>query len=466
MNQLSLYSCLGLDEPAVTAFIGGGGKTSLIWRLAEELTGLGQKVLVTTTTKCYPFPNLQHFYLEDTIDIRKRLSEHFKNKSIAVLGTNKSSIGKIAGISPQLPGLLANELGIHVLVEADGSKGKPLKGYEIYEPVVPADSDLIVSVIGADALGAPVEETTVHRSNIFRKVMLLESCPAIVDETLIARAFSYMEQVAVNQAPHAKFIYALNKYDDLKNRTRVHNIACTLKDMNNNTPFISTEALSKYPVKMYLNVACQAETVSLSCVILAAGLSKRMGSEDKLALPFNGTTILQSTLSQVRDSGVSEIIVVTAPGSRWKNILTGKNLKIVENPIYKSGQASSLKAGLREVSSQNQGVVFALGDQPLVGSNVYKMLIDQYRSNLKSVTYPVYQNRRGNPVIFDRTMWPLLMNLEGDEGGRAILKRLSSEDVELVNTDNKFVLTDIDTPGDYQAALKDFRKLARNKAGK
>lgn len=456
MNQLSLYRCLDLNEPAVTAFIGGGGKTSLIRRLAEELTDLGHKVLVTTTTKCYPFPNLPHFYLESSLDMFKKLSDHYKNNSIAVLGGKIGPDGKITGISPQLPGSFAAELGIHVLVEADGSKGKPLKGYEKYEPVLPADSGLIVSVIGADALGAAVEETTVHRSSIFRKAMLLDGSPIIADEKLLAQAFLYMEQVAVNQAPHSKFIYALNKYDILDNPTHVYKIACALKIMNNNTPLLSTKAKSKHPVKMYLNASGQTEAASLSCVVLAAGSSTRMGSIDKLSLPFNQSTVLQSTLAQIIESDIKEIIVVTAPGSRWKSILTGNDLRVVENSLHKTGQASSLKAGLSEVSPNAQGVIFALGDQPLIGNDIFKMLIERYKSNLKPVTYPVYQNRRGNPVIFDRTLWPLLMNLEGDEGGRAIIKNLKSGDIENVHTDNEYVITDIDTPEDYQAIINRF----------
>lgn len=454
MNQLSLYRCLDLNKPAVTSFTGGGGKTSLIRRLAEEFNDLRQKVLLTTTTKCYPFPNLPHFYLDSSVDIFKKLSEHYKNNNIAVLGGKIGPDGKIAGISPKLPGSLTRELGIHVLVEADGSKGKPLKGYEKYEPVVPSDSDLIVSVIGADALGAPVEENIVHRSGIFQQAMLLSDSSTIIDENLLAQAFSYMEQVAVNQAPHARFIYVLNKFDILNNPNQAYKIACVLKKMNNNTSLISTKTNSKYPVKMYLNALGQPETASLTCVILAAGSSERMGSADKLTLPFKQSTVLQSTLDQVISSGISEIIIVTAPGSRWKSTLADCNLRIVENPLNKTGQASSLKAGLEEVNPKSQGVIFALGDQPLIGSDIFKMLIDRYKSSLKPVTYPVYQNRRGNPVIFDRTLWPLLMKLEGDEGGRAIIKNLGSEDIDLVQTDNKYVITDIDTPEDYKAALK------------
>jgi len=179
-----------------------------------------------------------------------------------------------------------------------------------------------------------------------------------------------------------------------------------------------------------------------------------MGGTDKLSLPFNQSTVLQSTLEQVKSSGVSEVIVVTVPGSQWKSILTGSKVRVVENALYKTGQASSLKAGLTEVNPKSQGVMFALGDQPLIGSDIYRMLIVRYKANLKTVTYPVYQGRRGNPVIFDRTLWPLLMKLDGDEGGRAIIKNLRAEDVEIIHTDNKYVITDIDTPEDYQAALK------------
>ena len=88
----------------------------------------------------------------------------------------------------------------------------------------------------------------------------------------------------------------------------------------------------------------------------------------------------------------------------------------------------------------HQGVIFALGDQPLIGSDVYKLLMERYKSNFKQVTYPVYQERKGNPVIFDRLLWPLLMQLEGDKGGRAIISSLSPENIEVVHTDNQYIL--------------------------
>jgi molybdenum cofactor cytidylyltransferase len=454
MDQLSLYCCLGLNKPVVTAFIGGGGKTSLMHRLAGELAAHDRKVLITTTTNFYPFPGLPHFYSDSLADPGRTLSEHFKQNSIAVLGGSLTSNGKIASVSPQLPGTLARELKVHVLVEADGSKGRPLKGYESYEPVLPPDSGLIVSVIGADALGTPVDEVTVHRSELFRKALFLSDKPIIADENLLALAFNYMRKTALKQAPLARCIYTINKHDLLDNPGKAYKIACKLKATGDDTPLLSTEAKAQHPVKMYLNAPGQTEAAALSCIILAAGSSVRMGEKDKLALPFKQSTVLQSTLEQVNSSDVSEIIVVTAPGSPWKKILTGKKIKVVENVLHKSGQASSLQAGLTEVDPQAQAVIFALGDQPLIESDIFKRLIKQYRTNLKPVTYPVYQNRRGNPVIFDRRLWPLLMKLEGDEGGRAVIKNLRAEEVEIVHTDNKSIITDIDTPEDYQAVLQ------------
>jgi molybdenum cofactor cytidylyltransferase len=454
MNQLSLYRCLDIKEPAVISFIGGGGKTTLIRRLAGEMTACGRKVLITTTTKFYPFADLPHFYLDNSADIRKNLSLQYKNINIAVLGSHICSDGKIAGISPQLPGLLSRDLCINVLVEADGSKGRPLKGYDKYEPVLPPDTDLVIPIIGAEALDTPVDKKSVHRVEIFQKALRLSDSPVRVDEKLLARTFLYMEQEALKQTSHARFIYVINKHDLLDNPGRAYKIAGNLNVHNNKTPLLSTEAKSEHPVKMFLNAPGQKEIATLTCVILAAGRSARMGKTDKLTLPFKHSTVLQSTLEQVKKSCVSEIVVVTTPDSRWKKLLTGEKVRVVENALYKSGQASSLKAGLAEVNPQTQAVIFALGDQPLIGSDIFRSLIDRYEAKLKPVIYPVYKGRRGNPVIFDRTLWPLLMKIEGDEGGRAIITNLTSEDVEVVHIKDKCIITDIDTHEDYQAALR------------
>ncbi|MFU8794611.1 MAG: selenium cofactor biosynthesis protein YqeC [Dethiobacteria bacterium] len=450
MEQLSLFYSLKFKPPAVIAFFGGGGKTSLMRVLAEEMALSDHKVLLTTTTKIYPYRGMPHFYLEENRDMIKELKKHFSSHNLAVIGYPPSPDGKIRGIDNDYIKIIFETLQVSVLVEADGSKGKPIKGFADYEPVIPDCSDLLIPVIGADALGAEINNKTVHRPELLRVITGSKgSKPASLDEADFAKVYCRMTLIGKNQASKAKTIYVLNKYDLLNAPSKAHSIAKLMVNYNCRGRFLVTETLGANPVKMNLRLDNNQEAVSVSCIILAAGQSSRMG-KDKLSLYFRDSTILGETVKQVSNAGFDELILVTKPNSHWKDILRNYDIKIVENPAYMEGQATSLIAGLRKVDPCTQGILFALGDQPLIKSSTYKSLVKTYRNNLKPVTYPLYREKRGNPVIIDRSIWPELLNLKGDQGGRNLIKKLEPGSLNPVDTADAAVLLDIDTAEDYK----------------
>lgn len=449
MKQLSLLSALRVKPPLVIAFIGGGGKTSLMRILAQEMINLGHKVLLTTTTKIYPYPGLPHMYIDDSADIIKHLKKHFALNDIIVLGERPGADHKITGIDKDLIQVLYNNLQVSILVEADGSRGKPLKGYADHEPVLPTCADLILPVIGADALGKTVDSTTVHRPELFCRIIgTISAKPKLINETVLAKTYDYMAQLGFVQSPKAKIIFILNKYDLIGNPADTLDLA-RLLIKNRGTRLLVTENDENNPVKVNLPLQVNNIPVKVACIILAAGQSVRMG-KDKLALPFNESTILEETVKQILKTGFDKIIMVTKPDSHWKKVFANQNICIVENPDFKMGQASSIIAGLNEVDPEIQGVLFALGDQPLIKSSSYKSLIQSYQSNLKPVTYPLHGGKRGNPVIFDRSLWPLLAELKNDQGGRTVIKKLKADAFNPVKTSDAAVLIDIDTPEDYE----------------
>ncbi len=448
MEQLSLYRCLGVEPPAVVSFYGAGGKTTLIKKLALEAEKTGKKVLLTTTTRVYPPEDIPIFLNRDLKAALQELKNFFQKGNTAVLGKSILEDGKVEGPAPGDIELIVREIPAIILVEADGSKGFPIKGYANHEPAVPARSDIIVPIIGADALGLPLNETSVHRPGHLAKTLDVEK-NAIIDFKLIGITFQHMFALGLELAPRSQLKAIFNKADLLENPgTSVLEIAGFLRSSDCNKRFLVTSGREQHPVKLNLSLRSGESPVKVSCVLLAAGSSSRMG-RDKLSLPVKGKRMLEQTVEQVIKAGIEEIIVVTRPQSGWPEIIGTKKCRIIVNPDHESGMAGSLKLGLSAVSSDVQGVIFALGDQPHVPAEVYRSLISSYRKNLKIATCPVYMGKRGNPTLIDRQAWPELMKITGDRGGRNIISRLERNQLDLVETKTSSVITDIDTPEDY-----------------
>lgn len=151
--RLTLSEALQIPR-GVTAFVGGGGKTTAIARLAKELSAFG-RVLVATTTRIYPpgFPIL----IDPDEDV---LHEAFRCHAIIAAG---SVCGEKLGPPKNLEALCA--LSDYALIEADGSRCLPLKAPAAHEPVIPENARLVVAVAGVDGIGQPV--SAVHRPEIY-----------------------------------------------------------------------------------------------------------------------------------------------------------------------------------------------------------------------------------------------------------------------------------------------------------
>ena len=168
---MTLYEALGinLDIPELISVVGAGGKTSTMFRLAQEFKSLGKKVLVTTTT---------NIAFSETSQADRLIIESSKNicslsriepGTIVCLGSYMvDDKGKLKGIDPEFIDLIYQEhLFDYVVVEADGSKRRPIKAPAHYEPVIPRETTRVIGVIGLDALGKTITEEYVHRPNLF-----------------------------------------------------------------------------------------------------------------------------------------------------------------------------------------------------------------------------------------------------------------------------------------------------------
>ena len=193
--------------------------------------------------------------------------------------------------------------------------------------------------------------------------------------------------------------------------------------------------------------------VMLSAIVLAAGLSRRMGTA-KLLLPLpDGRSVIRTTVEQViraRDGEVDQVIVVLGQAADLiEQDLQGLPIRTVVNPHFAAGMSTSLKAGLQAVNSEVVGVMIFLGDQPLVAPAVIHQLVTAFRQSSKPIMIPLYGDMRGHPVLFSTSLFPELMQVEGDQGGRRVIAR-EPERVATVAFPADFGARDVDTWNDYE----------------
>lgn len=154
---------LKLNEKTLITVTGSGGKTTIIDEIAEILCNHGKKVLVTTSTKIL-FPKKNN----SIVIMNKEILENIKISNPEIIYGAKEYLGKdkLGGFDcDEIDDIKTNGNFDFIIVEGDGSKGKSLKGYEAYEPVIPKTTDILIAVIGLDIIGKTVNDSNIHRVN-------------------------------------------------------------------------------------------------------------------------------------------------------------------------------------------------------------------------------------------------------------------------------------------------------------
>jgi len=167
---VTLADALGVRSGDVVSFIGAGGKTTAMYRVAGDLAARGLKVVVTTTTKIFP-PDRPDVVLvleeQGGEGAAARAGEALRRADVVAVAARALPDGKLEGIAPEeVPSLQAIPGVAAVLVEADGAARKPFKAPADHEPVIPRETTLLVAVVGADALGRPLAGDVAHRPEL------------------------------------------------------------------------------------------------------------------------------------------------------------------------------------------------------------------------------------------------------------------------------------------------------------
>ena len=188
-------------------------------------------------------------------------------------------------------------------------------------------------------------------------------------------------------------------------------------------------------------------------IILAAGASTRM-KKQKMLLPFKGSSIIETAISNVIPVLNKNIIVVLgANRDEISKKISNLQIKIVENQNYPDGMLSSVICGLNALPVKTKAFLVYLGDQPQITSDVTFKVINAYKDSGKGIIIPVFNKKRGHPVLIDHKYKSEIHKLDPEKGLRQLMKKFSNDIFE-IECGRPEILRDIDTPQDYRFETK------------
>ena len=480
---MQLHHALRLPPEAlsVVTLVGAGGKTSALFRLADEAVAAGRRVVTTTTTHIFA-AQAEHApaRLEvrpdetDAIDwaaLEAQLARHGHclvwsppgGRSAGAGGnpTTASLTGsKRQGLPPQVVDALAaraGDLGISLIaIEGDGSRRRPVKAPAPHEPVIPACTTHLVPVAGLDGLGLPLDEPYVHRPEQVRALLQEEDASTRLTPRMLGRLlvepYGRGERTPLGGASRpwgARLVPLLNKADSAPRLAAARLIAQRLAQQSQPALIgaVGTES----------RTASRERGGAPTAVVLAAGESRRMGQPKQL-LRWQGEPLVTRAARIALESGASETVVVTgAVGEQVELALAplreaGRGrLRVVFNPNWQDGQAGSVHAAVEALPAVCEAALFLPVDQPRLPAALLRRLWQTWRGGSDLAAVTVDGAVRGAPGLFDRRFFGQLRQVQGDGGGGRLLRRHAGE-VSAIEAPEDW-LADVDTPEDWRTAV-------------
>jgi molybdenum cofactor cytidylyltransferase len=192
------------------------------------------------------------------------------------------------------------------------------------------------------------------------------------------------------------------------------------------------------------------------------------GGRHKLLLPLDDRPVIAHVIDASLTSQARPIIVVLGHQANQvraqiKHYTLHHDIALIENTHYQQGMSSSLRMGIQTIlangyrndtsSYQVDSALILLGDQPLITPRVIDTLISAYRTTGMPIVAPLYKGERGSPVLFDKSLFSELIEVTGDEGGRAVLERHRNE-VEFIEIGDALANYDVDTWEAYEQVVE------------
>jgi molybdenum cofactor cytidylyltransferase len=438
--DLSINRALRVDSSSCIAFIGAGGKTTALFQLARKIQ---QPVIVTATS---------HLGTWQT----KLADQHIIAESPDSLGELEHGLKGILLVTGELDGdrtkpvnynllhwlyRFCDDHAIPLLIEADGSRQKPLKAWAEHEPAIPAFTSRVIQVAGLSSLGKPLSDEFVHRAELFSRISGLAAGETITAEAIIS-ALTHPSSGLKDAPQKTSKVVILNQADTAELQSTANGMV---------QPLLA--AYNSVIISNLINEKIFAVHEPVAGIILAAGASSRYGRIKQL-LDWHGESFVRTVAKTALEAGCSPVIVVTgANADQIGSAVMDLDVKLAHNPDWKSGQGSSIKTGILATQpSRVGGAIFLLADQPQVTISILRALMEKHAEELHPIVAPMVMDQRANPVLFDRSTFNDLASIQGDVGGRAIFHK---HRVEYLPWHDDRLLLDVDTPEMYQRLISD-----------
>ena len=442
-QHLSLAQALRTHSSASIAFIGAGGKTTAMLQLARLLP---PPVIVTATAHLgtWQIKLADHHIISETPGPLEELEHGLKG---VILITGAIDGERTKPINTELINWLDQFCGYHsipLLIEADGSREKPVKAWEKHEPPIPPFVDLVIQTVGLTGLGQPLSGERVHRPELFAELSGLGEGEPITSAALV-RVLANRDGGLKNIPDSARSVVLLNQADTQELQSAAQGLSRSL------IPHYDAVIISSLLLEKVFAVH-----EPIAGVILAAGESTRFGQPKQL-LDWKGEPFARAVAKTALDAGLAPVLVVTgAHAENVERVVKDLSVTILNNEEWRTGQASSIRTGVEWLSRRQEhqvgGAIFLLADQPQMTTSVIRALVERHTEGLFPVIAPMVMDQRANPVLFDRVTFPDLLTLQGDVGGRAVFHKYR---VEYLPWHDDRLLLDVDTPEMYQRLISD-----------
>lgn len=433
---MQFEQALDVARGDVVAFIGAGGKTSLMVALGYELAERGWRVLATTTTSLAS-GQLDLFPCVMAASADPRSISQALTENQFVLLHEQIRGGRVYGPPAEWTRQLLDSVDSDILlVEADEAAGMPFKAPFADEPQVPPETSLVISLASLSALGKPLDGEHVYNpAAMIERYGFVENSPVkspwlaqvLRDEALGLRGVPAKARVIVflNQTPERGF---------MRGRARM----------------IARLSLKSERIKaVALGSVRGAEPVfelqrRVGALVLATGASPCRDRERMLQPTARGRpTVAQVTEIALR-SRIDHIRLVT--GARAPEVRAATRhlgVKAAHDRAHRSGGAvSALKAGLRALPGPLSAVLIVPGDQARMQPNVIYHILAAYARGEGEFIVPRHRTRSGYPALIGSRYWPEILKLPRHSDFRAIVQRFLDE-IAFLNVDSDSIFHDL-----------------------
>jgi molybdenum cofactor cytidylyltransferase len=446
---MKLAQAFRISAGDVLAFTGGGGKTTAMFQLANELAHPRRfRVLTTTSTRIFTAQinrSPAHITFDPAAqavaDVLPALqAELDRHGQVLLIGRADAASGKAFGVPPEAIYALAQTGRFDLIInEADGSRMRSFKAPAAHEPVIPACTTLVSPVVGLDVLGRPLNDDAVHRAGLVSRLSGAAPEQPITPD-IVAAVVCHPQGGLKNVPPQARVIPLLNKVDTPEGLAAARALAGRLLACSQ----IDSVAVGAVQTGDQPILEVQSRTAA---IILAAGGSSRFGSPKQLAR-WGEQTFIERVIDLALASPARPVVVVLgAQAERVRAAIGDRPVTVVINENWAAGQSTSMQAGLAALPATVSSALFLLVDLPAVQPETLGAVISRYRQTLAPVVWPEYEGRQGNPVLFDRALFAALAQVQGDTGGKPLLKAYQTQ-AQRVAVVDPGILQDFDRPED------------------